>query len=180
MNSAHAKQARGGLSEPALEPEFGTEDLLFDLDSAILDDRGLQRHTVLVGHIGLILPADEVSELIEKVAVCGLPNTRAWFHGVTGVRGNMVPVFDLHALFSIEQTAVNRRLIVVGQNESAAAFWVDDFPRLLEFSDEDAVSAEPQIPPMLGEHVRRFYQKDGQVWVEWDFKSFFTALGDQL
>jgi len=156
------------------------DDLLFDLESALEEDHGLQRHTVLVGDIGLVLPADEVSELIEKAVVCQLPNTRAWFNGVTSIRGNMIPVFDLHELFSIEPPAAGRRLIVVGQNEAAAAFWVDDFPRLLVFTDEEITATEPSIPSLVREHARQYFLKDGAAWVEWDFKSFFATLGEQL
>ncbi len=155
-------------------------DLLFDLGGAIEDDQGLHRHTVLIGKIGLVLPANEVSELIEKAAVCPLPNTQSWFDGVTSIRGNMIPVFDLHELFAIEEPAAGRRLIVVGENETAAAFWVDDFPRLLAFSDEDVTSTEPPIPLLLRQHARQYFRKDGQTWAEWDFKSFFAALGEQL
>ncbi|UCH39244.1 MAG: chemotaxis protein CheW [Gammaproteobacteria bacterium] len=161
------------------DPGSGGE-LLFDLGGAIEDDQDLQRHTVLVGSIGLVLPADEISELIEKAVVCELPNTPSWFNGVTSIRGNMIPVFDLHELFSIEQPAAGRRLIVVGENEIAAAFWVDDFPRLLAFADEDVTSIEPQVPSLIREHARQYFMNDGEAWVEWDFKSFFAALGEQL
>ena len=167
----------GEVSKQGLEVD---DDLLFDLESALEEDQGLQRHTVLVGDIGLVLPADEVSELIEKAAVCQLPNTQAWFNGVTSIRGNMIPVFDLHELFSIEQPAASRRLIVVGQNEAAAAFWVDDFPRLLVFTDEEITATEPSVPSLVREHARQYFKKDGEAWVEWDFKSFFATLGEQL
>ena len=161
------------------DPGSGGE-LLFDLGAAAEDEQGLHRHTVLIGSIGLVLPAAEVSELVEKAVVCQLPNTRSWFNGVTSIRGNMIPVFDLHELFSIEQPAVGRRLIVVGENETAAAFWVDDFPRLLAFADEDVTSIEPQVPSLIREHARQYLIKDGEAWVECDFKSFFAALGEQL
>ncbi|MBT8434560.1 MAG: chemotaxis protein CheW [Gammaproteobacteria bacterium] len=181
MSSAYAKQEHD--MQPGEAPKQGLEvgdDLLFDLESALEEDQGLQRHTVLVGDIGLVLPVDEVSELIEKVAVCQLPNTQAWFNGVTSIRGNMIPVFDLHELFSIEPPTASRRLIVVGQNETAAAFWVDDFPRLLVFAEEEITTNEPSIPSLLRKHARQYFLQDGKTWVEWDFKSFFATLGEQL
>ena len=181
MSSVYAEQEHGMLTDEAPNQGLETgEDLLFDLGNAAEEEHGLQVHTVLVGNIGLMLPKDEVSELIENAAVCGLPNTRTWFNGVASIRGNMIPVFDLHELFSIEQTVDNRRLIVVGENETAAAFWVDDFPRLIVFGDEDGTTTEPPIPSLIREYARQYYMKDGQAWVEWDVKSFFTALGEQL
>ena len=181
MSSAYAKQEHDMQPGEALKQGLEVDDdLLFDIESALEEDQGLRRHTVLVGDIGLVLPVDEVSELIEKVAVCQLPNTQTWFNGVTSIRGNMIPVFDLHALFSIEPPTTSRRLIVVGQNETAAAFWVDDFPRLLVFADEEITTNEPSIPSLVRKHARQYFLQDGKTWVEWDFKSFFATLGEQL
>ena len=169
------------LPDEAPNPDLAPgEDLLFDLGTAVDDDHDQQVHTVLIGNIGLVLPKHEVSELIERPAVCHLPNTLPWFDGVISVRGSMIPVFDLHLLFEIDAPVGKRRLIVVGQNETAAAFWVDNFPRLLVLQDEDATTTEPPLPPLVRAHARGFYLKDEQAWVEWDAKAFFTDLGQQL
>ncbi len=181
MSSAPAQQEHGLASDeaPNRDLEAG-EDLLFDLGAAVDDDHDLQVHTVLIGNIGLVLPKHEVSELIERPSVCRLPNTLPWFDGVISVRGSMIPVFDLHVLFELEPPAGKRRLIVVGQNETAAAFWVDDFPRLLVLLDEDVTTTEPPLPSLIREHARCFYLKDERAWVDWDAQAFFTALGKNL
>lgn len=180
MSTVYAESQPGELPEDdSIRDLAPGDELIFDPD-ALEDDRGLPRHTVMVGNIGLILPHEEVSELIEKVSVCGLPNTRAWFAGITSIRGNMIPVFDLHELFAIERPAAGRRLIAVGENRTAAAFWVDYFPRLLVFADDELTTSEPPIPPLIREHARRYFLQDEQTWVEWDCKAFFAALGEQL
>ncbi len=181
MNPAQAQPDQELLSAEVSGSELRKgEDLLFDLGTAVDDDHDLQVHTVLIGNIGLVLPKHQVSELIDRPAVCRLPNTLSWFDGVISVRGSMIPVFDLHVLFSIEPPEGKRRLIVVGQNETAAAFWVDDFPRLLVLSEDDETGTEPPLPSLLREHARVFYLKDDQAWVEWDVQAFFTALGEKL
>lgn len=179
MSSVYAEHQPDGLPEEAPNQGLAPDgEFLFDPET-LEEEQGLPRHTVQVGNIGLVLPHDEVSELIEKATVCGLPNTRPWFDGIASIRGNMVPVFDLHTLFSIERPA-RRRLIVVGENRTAAAFWVDTFPRLLVFADEDLTTAEPPVPSLIREHARRYFLQDGQAWVEWDCKSFFAALGEKV
>ena len=181
MNPAQAQSEQALLAEAVSDAELPAgEDLLFDLGTAVDDDHDLQVHTVLIGNIGLVLPKHEVSELVDRPAVCRLPNTQPWFDGVTSVRGSMIPVFDLHVLFSIEPPEGKRRLVVVGQNETAAAFWVDDFPRLLVLRDEDQVTSEPPLPSLIRAHAKQFYQKDEQAWVAWDLQAFFTALGEKL
>ena len=181
MNPAQAQLEQAQLAEAASNQELPAgESLLFDLGTTVDDDHDLQVHSVLIGNIGLVLPKHQVSELVDRPSVCRLPNTLSWFDGVISVRGSMIPVFDLHVLFSIEPPDGKRRLIVVGQNETAAAFWVDDFPRLLVLRDEDETSKEPPLPSLIRGHASRFYQKDEQAWVEWDVQAFFTALGERL
>jgi len=137
-------------------------------------------HGVLVGNIGLLLPEDEVCELVEVATVCRLPNTSTWFSGITSVRGNMIPVFDLHELFDIAHEHLRRRMIVIGQNEKAVAFWVDDFPRIVTLGVEDDVTSEPPIPSLIREHGRKYYLREEQIWVDWNIETFVTTLGEIL
>lgn len=137
-------------------------------------------HAVLVGNLGLLLPDDEVCELIEDPEVCRLPNTSTWFSGITSVRGNMIPVFDMHELFDIVHEHLHRRMIVVGENEKAVAFWVDDFPRIVTLSEEDDVASTPPIPSLIREHARKYYLRDEQIWVDWNIETFVTTLGEML
>jgi twitching motility protein PilI len=142
--------------------------------------QGVTAHAVLVGNIGLLLPRREVSELVENQPICQLPNTSTWFNGVTSVRGNMIPIFDLHKLFDIGHEGKRRRMIVVGEAEKAVAFWVDEMPRMVSLGEDDAMSSAPPIPSLIRDHSQRFYLKDGQIWIDWDVRAFFMALGNLI
>lgn len=142
--------------------------------------RGITAHAVLVGNIGLLLPRREVSELVENQAICQLPNTSTWFNGVTSVRGNMIPIFDLHRLFDIGHEDRRRRMIVVGEGDKAVAFWVDEMPRMVSVGEDDTMSSAPPIPSLLRDHSHRFFLKDGQIWIDWDVRAFFMALGNLI
>ena len=120
-------------------------------------------HAVFVGNIGLLLPSNEVSELLEKLSVCRLPNTPNWFNGVTSVRGNMIPVFDLHELFGVAGKGKLRKLIVVGSGETAAAFWVDEMPRMVMVTSDGT-----------------YFLKNDQIWIDWDVQAFFRDVGKGL
>jgi len=169
------------LPSEALNREFDLANVSFaEVDTSLEQFQTITTHSVLVGNIGLLLPNDKVSELVDKMTVCRLPNTAAWFNGVTTVRGNMIPVFDLHELFEINHENVKRRLIVVGETETAVAFWVDDFSQLITLTGEDNMGNTPPIPLLIKDHSREYYLKDGQVWVDWNFESFFTMLGKML
>ena len=45
------------------------------------------------------LPAEHVVEVIRMVAITPLPATEPWVPGVIDVRGQTVPMLDLHARF---------------------------------------------------------------------------------
>ena len=149
-------------------------------DARAIESDEVTSHGVLVGNIGLLLPRQQVSELVNNLAICRLPNTSAWFDGVTSLRGNMIPVFDLHVLFDIAHQGIARRTIVVGQGERAVAFWVDQMPRLVALSSEDLMSEVPSLPQLIADQCEEYYLKEGQIWVDWNVDEFFSSLGSML
>lgn len=142
--------------------------------------RAITTHAVLIGNIGLLLPSNEVSELVENLSICRLPKTPGWFNGVTSVRGNMIPVFDLHELFGVAGNGKLRKLIVVGSGETATAFWVDGMPSMVMVTSDDTMKSRPPLPQMIKEHARTCFLKDDQIWIEWDVEAFFSDVGNGL
>jgi chemotaxis signal transduction protein len=137
-------------------------------------------HAVMVGNIGLLLPQNEVSELAENLSVCRLPNTPTWFNGVTSVRGNMIPVFDVHELFGVKGRGKDRNMIVVGIGETAAAFWIDEMPAMVMVTSDDMMSNIPPLPQIIKDFSRNYYLKDDQTWIDWDVNQFFNNVGSRL
>ena len=180
MSTVLAESTRLMLPSEALKQKFDLPDELLSGQTSQQDAGQLTTHAVLVGNIGLLLPIDEISELIEQVTVCRLPNTSTWFSGITSVRGSMIPLFDLHELFDIDYGQLKRRMIVVGENETAVAFWVDDFPQIVALDTEDIMTSTPPIPSLIKDHSHQYYLKDGQIWVDWNIETFVTTLGEML
>ncbi len=137
-------------------------------------------HAVMVGNIGLLLPKNEVSELAENLSVCRLPNTPTWFSGVTSIRGNMIPVFDVHELFGVKGRGKDRKMIVVGIGETTAAFWIDEMPAMVMVTSDDMMSNIPPLPQIIKDFSRNYYLKDDQTWIDWDVNQFFNNVGSRL
>ena len=168
------------LPSQALNREFVLSE---DVQPQVMAEAGmvsLTTHAVRIGDIGLLLPSGEVSELVDRLPVCKLPNTPGWFSGVSSLRGNITPIFDLHQLFGIATTSHRRRVIVVGTGETAIAFWVDDMPRMVSLSQEDRMEGDPPLPDLVKRHAIHYFLRDNQIWVEWDVHRFFISLGDML
>lgn len=181
MSTVFAESSRLMLPSEALKRKFDLPDGLLLGQQAPQPEAGqISTHAVLIGNIGLLLPSEALSELVEHGTVCRLPNTSTWFSGITSVRGNMIPVFDLHELFDIAYGQLKRRMIVVGENEKAVAFWVDDFPRIVTLGVEDGMTSAPPIPALIRDHSRQYYLKEDQIWVDWNIETFVTTLGEML
>jgi chemotaxis signal transduction protein len=96
------------------------------------------------------------------------------------LRGNITPVFDLHELFGASVVTAKRRAIVIGSGETSVAFWVDGMPSMVVLGAEDDMSGDPPLPEIIKNYANRYFLKDNQIWVEWNVRRFFTALGEML
>jgi len=170
------------LPSEALNRQFLLPDALANEQVQTVESsfQVITSHAVRVGNIGLLLPSRETSELVENMAICRLPNTPSWFNGITSLRGNMIPVFDLHELFGIENRDRQAKMIIVGSAQSAAAFWIDEIPRMIMVTSDDSINGSLPLPPLIKDHSRSFYLKEDQIWIDWSVENFFSALGKLL
>ena len=169
------------LPSETLNREFVLEDEpVLERDNSEQKYQVITTHGVHVGNIGLLLPANEESEVVDNLSICRLPNTPTWFNGVTSLRGNMIPVFDVHDLLGFESKGQARKMVIVGTTDTAAALWVDGMPRMVMVTSDDTMKSGLPLPQLMKDHARNFFLKDDQVWIDWDAQGFFTAVGDLL
>jgi twitching motility protein PilI len=133
------------------------------------------RFGVRVGDIGLLVPAGMHSELVEDPKIYPLPTAPHWFLGLINLRGTLVPVFDLKALFQMNnRTAQKTSLLVLNTDEQAVGFLIDGLPETLHATQK--LTQIPILPTVLREHAQAVYVQDGGIWVEFEFDGFFCAL----
>lgn len=169
------------LPSEVLNREFLLDDTPLEEQVEVAEKfQAITSHAVMIGDIGLILPQDQVSELIENISICRLPNTPSWFEGIASVRGNMIPVFDLHELLGFPQPGKRRNIITVGNGDTAAAFWIDEMPRMVMVTSDEQMNNAPPLPQLIKDHARNYYFKDGQTWIDWNVQAFFSGVGKSL
>lgn len=135
-------------------------------------------HGFVVGEIGLLLPNQDISEVLESINSCRLPNTSAVLYGMANLRGKIVPLFDLHRLLGIEP-ARQRMFLVVGDGGDAAGVLLDRLPRRVVIAPTDKLPMIPPLPPALRPFARAAYDVEG-VWLDWDLAGFFASLQGQI
>jgi twitching motility protein PilI len=131
-----------------------------------------------VANLGFMVSVNMYCEVLDKFQINRLPNVQPWFHGLINLRGNLVPAFDLRrVLGEVVGDNKKRRLFVIGRGDKAVALWIDNFPEILDFTLMQPLQQPPELPPFLQRTVSRVFTHNGQIWLDCQLDSLFTALG---
>ena len=142
--------------------------------------RDTLRHGVAIGSFNVLLPPDEVSEVIKGANIFPVPKTASWVRGLLNLRGNLVPVFDLTRHFEPDTPEPESlQTLAIGKGENAIALVVDGIPKLASTDHPIAYSALP-LPDGIRNQVRAAYMEDDSMWLELDLPSLIESLTDEM
>jgi chemotaxis signal transduction protein len=140
-----------------------------------------------IGDLGFLIAQQTTSELTDLLPVCPIPFTAAWLLGLINLRGNLVPVFDLHKLLQLEKRAVKKQmLLILGESNSAGAIVIDDLPIPLTFTDSEELTSLPPLPAIIKAYATTGYEKKddddkkGQLWFNFDHQGLFESLATKV
>lgn len=156
------------LSRPKQRPSIRSRDLSPPVWKPL-------RYGFRIGPLCLMVGPEILTEVLPGIAVYPLPGTPQWIAGLMNLRGNLVPVFDLHPLFAFRTNQQSTRtLLALDRGTSAVAFFVDGLPERVATSRP--LRASPPLPAPLKNHAGRSFGADGSVWTEFSHTSFFRTL----
>lgn len=127
----------------------------------------------------LLIKPSTFSEVVLHPNIHPLPRVPEWFVGLLNVRGNILPVFDLH--LRLETGASNqdkRAVLVLDRGADAVGMLIDDLPQAVVF--DRPLRNIPPVHDVLQEYVSAAYLAQGATWLEFDYRGFFAALGQQV
>lgn len=129
-----------------------------------------------VGDIGLLLNPEISSEVISDTPIYPIPNTVSWLCGLINLRGNMIPVFNLHQALEVSNDSIDGRyLLILDKAEKAVAIALHENPEAI--SDLVLSNRSFELPALLSPHIQQVYEDNERVWIKFDKESFFDALG---
>ena len=144
-------------------------------------DRGKKRfYGFKLQDIQLLLDADIRSEVINDVVITPLPLMPSFISGLCNVRGNLVPVYNMHEKLGLEITTQNSsssKVLVLGDNENMAGIVVQEMVMSLEFDEQDIRRNVFSDHQQLNECITYSYQKNGSNWYGFDYKKLFKIAG---
>lgn len=136
-----------------------------------------------IANVGLLIGENIISELKELENICAIPNTAEWLLGLINLRGNLVPVFDLYTLLRLPKTESRRRkdmLLILGEGEKAGAILIEALPIHIAFTNEDKLQIQPVLPDAIQNYTSTGYEKEGEVWFNFDHLGFFESLAKKV
>jgi twitching motility protein PilI len=135
------------------------------------------RYGVRISGIGLLLAKGLDSELIEQRSIAPIPHSAAWLLGMMNRRGHPIPVFDLRIALDLpaEEGPSSPLVLVLGKGDDALGIRVDAPPQALR--GMTAAPIPSALPARLAPFASAAWMADGQPWVEFDHRGFFTAPG---
>jgi chemotaxis signal transduction protein len=134
------------------------------------------RYVVDISNLSLILPQGILSELVEVPQYAILPLMPEKVVGLCNLRGNLVPVFDLHKHLGVGKDSSDRYLIALGAGEGVVGILLESLPYMIRESDCIPTKQMPSLPKKLEDYISGAFKKEGQVLVEYDHDAFFASL----
>ncbi len=170
---------KGGINKPSEALNYFSPVAGFSIDIPINKTVKSLRYGFMIGDVGIIIDKALGSEIVEDISICAIPHTPLWFSGMVNIRGDLVPIFDLQAIFNDGgKSDLWAPLLVIGKGAEGAGILLETLPRALGSLE---ISELPDsIPPSLEGHIDTAYINDGQIWLSINFIGFFSSLGRQV
>ncbi|MGM0563037.1 MAG: chemotaxis protein CheW [Pseudomonadota bacterium] len=124
-----------------------------------------------VGQHELITPLHAVAEILDPLECARLPGVKPWFKGLANVRGNLLPVMDLHHFLFGEALPVTSSTRVVSFHDEGAnaGLIVTSVAGMRHFQLDERTEPSDDLDEALKRFVRFAFHRSGEYWDVFDF-----------
>lgn len=134
---------------------------------------------VLVGDNKLLVRLTQVKEVLPVPFVQAVPLTKAWFLGVTNIRGNLYNVSDLSQYLGLGRTSksINTRILILSAEiTTQVALQISQLIGLRNIDELTLLENEAQLDGenALFAEAKRYQDIDGEHWLEVDLERVLT------
>lgn len=114
----------------------------------------------------LVVPLDDISEMMRVPQVTRLPGVRPFVAGVANVRGRLMAIVDLAGFLGGASSVARslRRVLVVEDDEHYFGFMVDESLGMQHFPADSFSEGAGSVDARFEAYVDGSYQVAGTVW----------------
>jgi len=136
-----------------------------------------QRFGFMLGNIGMLIPENTLSEVMRSFRVYPVPNTQVWMQGLTNLRGNLIPVYDLALLLGLSDEPMEHdNLLILEKGQKSVGLLIENLPKSRDISQWHPLMHTPRLPAGLTEFVTEVYAVQEVIWLCFDHRAFFEFL----
>ncbi|MCW9015179.1 MAG: chemotaxis protein CheW [Gammaproteobacteria bacterium] len=140
-----------------------------------------KRYGYTLGNMGFLVPDNTLCEVMKEFKVYPVPNTQSWMRGLTNLRGNLIPVYDLSLLLGLSDELMSYdNLLVLDTGSNTLAILVDKLPKTFEVTSWKVLPHSPRLPANLTEYVIETFVVNENIWISFDHRGYFKYIKEQL
>lgn len=118
----------------------------------------------LAGH-HFVAPMGEVAEILAQPPATRLPGVQSWVHGVSNVRGRLLPLIDLESFFGGSLGArKKRRVLALELGDLYSGLIVSEVFGMQHIPTDSFREEVPEVLGSLKPFLAGSYQHNNQVW----------------
>ncbi|MCW8839608.1 MAG: chemotaxis protein CheW [Gammaproteobacteria bacterium] len=123
-----------------------------------------------LGEVTLVVPMEQVKEILTSVTVSRIPGAREWVRGVANVRGNLLPILDLNGFIFGETSRITRhsRVLVMQHKGVAAGLMVSEVLGMRHFLEDEFSNDISQMNTTLQPLLNGVFRQSGEAWGVFD------------
>jgi len=135
------------------------------------------RYGFILGNMGLLIAQNALSEVMKSFKVYPVPKTKSWLQGLTNLRGNLVPVYDLGLFLGIVDAPIqHNNLLILDKGDEAVGILIENLPVPHDTSTWKPLKNNVELPAELKNCIDDVYENNGMVWGSFDHRRFFEAV----
>lgn len=129
-----------------------------------------------IGQHLFVTPRQQVREIMTYQGVTRIPGSKVWLKGLANVRGQLLPIIDMHEFFGGEEMLPGRatRVIAVNHNDIPAGLLVDEVRGFRRFSGDEMLKGEAPVPAYTPFMTGRF-ERGEESWHVMDLTSLVES-----
>lgn len=126
---------------------------------------------VRIGEHRIVVPRNEISEIIPRPALTRIPHAAAWVHGIANHRGALLPVFDMGGLLGMDEPASRAWVLALNAVDTPAGFAVDEVFGHRDFTAGDQrPNLIGSVPTSAHDGLLGVFVRDGDQWAAFSLK----------
>ncbi len=136
------------------------------MPDTVLEEKYLDLAVFRVGNITCAVEIREIQEINKNIDVTPVENAPAYIRGMMNLRGNIITIIDMHAVFSmepLEEIGKDARILVVQSEDEHIGLLVDKMLDVIQASREEIEPPPSNIQGVTGRYFSSIYKMEDSL-----------------